>query len=123
MDRSDRDDARLFLGGNSLAGVQYVNTREVFRKLIAQELRSGRLTPARRRRLVRYAEEFRLSPVETERLIAECRAEALESDDPEVICHALRVIEPSPQAMPLIVKLIIALIVAIVLYDLAARLL
>ena len=95
---------------------------EIFRELIAQEVRSGRLTPSRRRRIVRYASHLHLSAVETGRLIAECREEALESEDPEVVYHALRLVEPPPAAIPLLVKLAIVMTAAIILYDLFTRL-
>ena len=119
---SDRDDGRGFAGGHSPRDyTRRIDTKEIFRELIAQEVRSGRLTPSRRRRIVRYAAQLRLSAVETGRLIAECRDEALESEDPEEIYHALRLVEPPPQTMPLTVKVAVALTVAIVLYDLGAR--
>lgn len=123
MYESDRDDARgPAVRFRPFDETLRIGTKEIFRELIAQEVRSGRLTPSRRRRLVRYAEQLRLSAVETGRLIAECRDEALESDDPEEIYHALRLVEPPAQTMPLIVKIAVVLTVAIVLYDLAARL-
>jgi hypothetical protein len=119
----DRDDGGGFTGGYSPHDyTRRIDTKEIFRAMISQELRSGRLTPSRRRRMVRYAAQFHLSAVETGRLIAECRDEALESEDPEEIYHALRLVEPPPKTMPLPVKAAIALTAAIVLYDLAARL-
>ena len=101
-------------------GMRRIDTKEIFREMIAQEVRSGRLSPSRRRRIVRYAAQLRLSAVETGRLITECRDEALESEDPEEIYHALRLVEP-PQTMPLILKVIVALTLAIVLFNLGAR--
>lgn len=121
MYEPNRNEARSFVGCYKQTGSRRINTKEIFRELIAQEVRSGRLTPSRRRRMVRYAAQLRLSAVETGRLIAECRDEALESEDHEVIYHALRLVEPPPQMMPLPVKVAVALTVAIVLYDLAAR--
>ena len=119
----DRDDGGGFAGGYSPRDyTQRIDTKEIFRELIAQEVRTGRLTPSRRRRIVRYAAQLRLSAVETGRLIAECRDEALESEDAEEIYHALRLVEPPPKTMPLTVKVAVALTVAIVLYDLTARL-
>jgi len=119
----NRDDAGSFAGGYfPRAYMPRINTKEVFRAMIAQEVRSGRLTPSRRRLIVCYAAQFHLSAVETGRLIVECRDEALESEDAEEIYHALRLVEPPPPTMPLPVKGAIALTAAIVLYDLAARL-
>ena len=118
----DRDDGGGFAGGHSPRDyTRRIDTKEIFRELIAQEVRTGRLTPSRRRRIVRYAAQLRLSAVETGRLIAECRDEALESEDPEEIYHALLLVEPPPQTMPLIVKAVVALTAAIVLYGLGAR--
>jgi hypothetical protein len=102
-------------------GMRRIDTKEIFREMIAQEVRSGRLSPSRRRRIVRYAAQLRLSAVETGRLITECRDEALESEDPEAIYHALRLVEPPPKTMPITVKVAVVLTVAIVLYDLGAR--
>jgi hypothetical protein len=99
-----------------------IDTKEIFREMIAQEVRCGRLSPSRRRRIVRYAAQLRLSAVETGRLIAECRDEALQSDDPDEVHHALRLVESPPASMPITVKIAVALTVAIVLYDVAARL-
>ena len=121
---SDRDDARgPAVRFTPFDETRRIGTKEIFRELIAQEVRSGRLTPSRRRRLVRYAEQLRLSAVETGRLIAECRDEALESDDPEEIYHALRLVEPPPRTMPFVFKVMVALTVAIIVYDLASRVL
>ncbi len=98
-----------------------IHAKDILRELIAQELRAGRLTPSRRRRMVRYAAKFHLSAVDTGMLIEECRDEALESEDSEVIFHALRLIEPPPKTMPLPVKVFVAVTVAIVLYELGVR--
>ena len=119
----DHDDAGRFASGYSSRDfVRRIDTQEIFRELIAQEVRSGRLTPSRRRRIVRYAAQLHLSAVETGRLIAECRAEALESDDPQEIYHALRLVEPPRAEMPVAFKVAIVAAGAIVLYDVVARL-
>lgn len=115
MYQHDRNDAPEFAGG-----MRRLDTKEIFRELIAQELRSGRLTPTRRRRIVHYAAQLRISTVEAGRLIAECREEALESEDPEEIYHALRLVEPPPATIPTTVKIAIALTLAIVLYKLVS---
>jgi len=51
-----------------------LDTRLIFRRMIEDEVRAGRLTRSRRRRIVRYAAQLDLSAVETGRLIDECRA-------------------------------------------------
>ena len=111
----DRDEARSFVGGFKSTGPGRIDTKEIFRRLIAQEVRSGRLTPSRRRRIVRYAAQLHLSAVETGRLIAECREEALESEDPVEIYHALRLVEPPPATMPWPLKIAIALAGAVLI--------
>ena len=111
----DRDDVGSFAGGYSPRDyTRRIDTKEIFRELIAQEVRSGRLSPSRRRRIVRYAAQLRLSAVETGRMIAECRDEALESEDPEEIYHTLRLVEPPPATMPWPLKIAIALAGAVV---------
>ena len=67
---------------------------EIFRKLIADELRGGRLDSSRRRRIVRYAAQMGLSAVEAGRLMAACREEALASSDADIREHALRLALP-----------------------------
>ena len=121
MHEPDRDDARSVVGGFKASGPGRIDTKEIFRRLIAQEVRSGRLTPSRRRRIVRYAAQLHLSAVETGRLIAECREEALESEDTEEIYHALRLVEPPPATMPWPLKIAIVLTVAIVVNFLLSR--
>ena len=115
MYRPDRDDARSAFGGYPPNRSRRLDTKEIFRELIAQEVRSGRLTPSRRRRIVRYAAQLHLSAVEAGRMIAECREEALESEDPEEVYHALRLVEPPPAELPVAVKIAIALAGAILL--------
>ena len=57
-----------------------IDMTAIFRQLIADEVRTGRLTRARRRRIVQYAAHLGLSAVQVGRLIAECREEATRSD-------------------------------------------
>ena len=95
--------------------VPSIDTRDVFRQMIAMELRNGRLTAGRRRRIVRYASQMGLSAVEAGQLIAACRREALESNDPAERYHALRLVEPAPPRVPVAVVLSVALAVAILL--------
>ena len=121
MHEPDRDDACRFVDGFKPNDWRRIDTKEIFRQLIAQEVRSGRLTPGRRRRIIRYAAQLHLSAVETGRLIAECRDEALESDDADVIYHDLRLVAPPLPATPLTVKVGLPLIAAIVMYILGTR--
>ena len=73
-----------------------ISHREIFREMIAEEVRRGRLDRARRQRIIRYAAQLGLSAVEAGAMIQECRAEALQSDDPAVRTYALRLVEPPP---------------------------
>jgi hypothetical protein len=82
--------------------------------LIARELRSGRLTPARRAKIVRYAAQLGLSAVEAGRLVTACHEEVLRSDDPTERRHALRLAESPATRWPLPLKLALTLVLAIV---------
>ncbi len=73
-----------------------ISNREIFREMIAHEVRAGRLDRARRQRIVRYAAQLGLSAVETGAMIQDCRAEAILSEDPLIREHALRLVEPPP---------------------------
>lgn len=94
---------------------------DVFRRMIAIELQNGRLTRARRRRIVRYAARMGLTAVEAGRLIAECREEALHSDDPGERQHALRLVEPEPPRIPVALTLGVVVALAILLDLLVVR--
>ncbi len=71
-----------------------IETRDIFHRMIADELRNGRLSRSRRARIVRYAAQMGLSAVETGKLIQRCRREALREDEPRAQYHALRLVEP-----------------------------
>ena len=81
---------------------------DIFRRLIVDELRSGRLTPARRRRIVRYACQMGLSAVEAGQLMAACREEALASRHPVERRTALRLVEPPLDPVPVGTKIVLA---------------
>lgn len=53
-----------------------IDTKDVFRALIENELLAGRLSERRRARIVRYASQMGLTAVEAGRLIAECQSVA-----------------------------------------------
>lgn len=86
---------------------------EIFRQLIKTELRNGRLTPSRRRRIVRYAAKLRMSAVEAGQLIARCREEALQSDHPTERFHALRLVEPETGHTPITLRISLVIALAI----------
>lgn len=87
---------------------------EVFRRMIEEEIRQGRLTPAGRRRIVRYGAQLRLSAVEVGRLVSECRAEILRSEDATARRHALRLVDPPREPWPIPWVLSALLLAAIV---------
>ncbi len=87
-----------------------IETREIFRQMIAEELRSGRLTTARRRRVVRYAAQMGLSATEAGRLVDDCRTQALQSSDATERDYALRLAPPEPARIPIAMKLSLILL-------------
>lgn len=97
------------------AFVPSIDTRDVFRQLIVDEIRNGRLTRARRRRIVRYAAQLGLSAVQAGRLITACREEVLQARDPTERYHALRLVEPTPTRVPTHIKIALLVAAAIIL--------
>ena len=93
--------------------VRSIDTQDIFRQLITDELRNGRLTPARRRRIVRYAAGLGLSAVQAGRLVEACRREVLQSSDPAERYHALRLVEAPPTKVPTPLKIAIVVAAAI----------
>ncbi len=65
---------------------------DIFRELIRAEIRHGRLSAWRRRRIVQYAAQLKLSAVEAGRLIEECRDELQTDDDPVAAEHAFALV-------------------------------
>lgn len=98
-----------------LAFAPSIGTDDIFRQLIADEIRNGRLSPSRRRRVVRYAAQLGLSAVEAGELIVACREEALQSNDSTEQFHALRLVEPPPPAVPIPIKIALVVGLAILL--------
>ena len=110
-DDSQRDapDART----THLGGGASLSNEAIFRALIAGELRNGRLTAVRRRRIVRYGASMGLTAGELGKLLTQCRNEALLSEDHVERRHALRLADPPPRTTPVALK--IAMIFAIVI--------
>ncbi len=85
-------------------------TELILRTMIETEIRTGRLTPARRRRVVKYAMGMGLSAIEAGRLVAQCRDEALAGDDPVARETALKLVpRPAPDRRPAASVLAVAL--------------
>lgn len=94
---SNRESTTPYLGEMIPFCPPLPDTKAIFRELIANEIRSGRLTAARRARIVRYASQLGLSAVETGRLIHDCVYEALEDRDPVAQACALRLAAEPPR--------------------------
>lgn len=92
-----------------------IDTEEIFRQLIVDELRCGRLTPSRRRRIVQYATQMGLSARQAGRLIETCRGLALHSSDPTERRRAFRLVEPRPARIPTHFKIALVVAAAILL--------
>jgi len=71
-----------------------IHMDDIFREMIRMEIRCGRLSPWRRRRIVQYAAQLNLSAVQAGRLIEECREELYAEWD-SVPGHTLVVEEDS----------------------------
>ena len=96
-----------------------IDTHDVFRELIASEIRDGRLSASRRRRIIRYAAHLGLSAVETGKMIARCRDQAIQSDDPNERAFALRLVPEEPARIPKALIVAMAVIVFATLNALA----
>jgi len=75
---------------------------DLFRELIRAEIRHGRLSPWRRRRIVQYAAQLKLSAVEAGRMIEECRDELLTDEDPLAAEHAFALVTESEKSYSLL---------------------
>lgn len=72
---------------------QRIDTREIFRRLILDEIRRGALDRPRRRRIIQYAAQLKLSAVEIGQLINSCRDELLAGEDHEGRHMAVRLLQ------------------------------
>ena len=93
------------------AFVPKIEMRDIFHQMIADELRNGRLTREKRKRIIRYAAQLGLNAVEAGRLITTCREQILERADSVERRHTLKLVEPEPERVPVAFKL--ALVVAL----------
>ena len=109
------------LGPETIPFQPTMDIHDIFRAMITAELRAGRLTPGRRKRIVQYAAQLRLSAVEAGRLIDECREAALAGDDEEAKYHALRLVDAPAERVPFAYKLWALVVIAILLDVLLIR--
>ena len=89
-----------------------VDSEAIFRQLIDQELRYGRLNKSARARIVRYACGMGLSATQAGDLVRECAERSARQGDPRQREFALRILdeaeEPERVATPLLVAIGIA---------------
>ena len=92
-----------------------ISMYDIFRRLILDEIRNGKLSASRRRRIVRYAAQMGLSAVEAGRLIETCRSEVLERGNETQRFHALHLVEPPPERISAPIRIGLMLTAAILL--------
>ena len=97
------------------AFVPHIDMQDIFRQLITDELRAGRLTPARRRRIVRYAAQLGLTAVQAGRLVEACRKEALAEGATPQRLHGLRLVQPREEKVAPRIKIAVLVLGAIFL--------
>lgn len=105
------------VGGDLPPFVPLIGVDDILRRLIADELSAGRLTPVRRRRVERYAVKMGLSVHEARRLLESCRDHAMIHGSATQRRNALRLMEPSSRKIALAVRIAI-LLAAVILLDL-----
>jgi len=87
-----------------------IATTDILRELIANEIRSGRLTRTRRRAVEKYATQFGLSATQATRLVDRCRDEAIRSAHPTQRRHALRLPDSGSPGFTMSIAVMLALI-------------
>lgn len=105
------------VGGDLPPFVPLIGVDDILRRLVADELSAGRLTPVRRRRVERYAVKMGLSVHEARRLLESCRDHAMIHGSATQRRNALRLMEPSSRKIALAVRIAI-LLAAVILLDL-----
>lgn len=70
-----------------------IDNETIFRELIKAELRNGRLSPWRRRKIVRYAAHLNMSAVEVGQWITQVRKELVAGGNPTHRQQALRFVD------------------------------
>ncbi len=105
------------VGGDLPPFVPLIGVEDILCRLVADELSAGRLTPARRRQVERYAVEMGLSVHQARRLLESCRDHAMIHGNATQRRNALRLMQPSSRKIALAVRIAI-LIVAVILFDL-----
>ena len=68
-----------------------IETAEIFRGMIEWEIRSGKLTSSRRRRIIQYAAQLGLSPIDAGQLITTVCRDAMDNEPQDL---TLRYVAP-----------------------------
>ena len=93
--------------------------RAIFKQMVSQELRSGPLAYARRRRLIRYAKMLQIEPFDANLAIAEAQYEAGHLTEPTfdaaVDLRTLRHVEGWPGWFKVSFALIVAMLIDLVI--------
>lgn len=95
------------------AGADYLDWREnrriseeeIFTELIKEEVRTGRLTAARRRRLIRYAAHLQISAVDVGNLIADARRTTDTANRPAPPRPVMKLVTPPPARVPITTRI------------------
>lgn len=93
--------------------VQSIDTHEVFRQLILGEIRNGRLSRWRRRRIVQYAAAMGLSATEAGDLLVACREEVLKSSCEQERIYAFKT-DSKPANLSWVAPLLLAVAILVV---------
>ncbi len=103
------------------SGWARLDTEHIYREMITNELRAGRLTPGRHAEIVRFGSHLGFSVLEANKLVAECRDRALQSADPVERNYALRLLPPQRTWIPTTWKVAAVIALAIVLDIIIAK--
>ena len=112
-DSHDHDAQRQREVDEATSGWARLDTETIFREVIDNELRAGRLTTSQKAQIMRFGVEFGLSDAETTDLINECRDKALVSADPAERRYARQHLDPGPARIPTTWKMAGVIAVAI----------
>lgn len=105
------------VGGDLPAFVPLIGVQDILRRLIADELSAGRLPPARRRQIERYAVEMGLSARQARRLLESCRDHTMIHGSATARRNARRLMNPSSRKALLALRIALFL-TAVILFDL-----
>lgn len=100
---------------SSPATAQQLTTRRIFEQMIEDEVRAGRLTPWRRRRIVRYAASLHLTAVEAGQIIEDCRKRVYAQRNGQTSSGVFKIPDPPTPAVARALLTWFVLLLAIIL--------